>query len=81
MAAETIELMTEEVSTIELAAEHVAPVVELRPGMAATLAFVRWAERHREQGYGVCGIAEYRHNETGQLYIIDRGGDPLYLTD
>jgi len=84
MAAETVEVIADGAEEAQSLGEMaLAPVIELpiRPGMAATLAFVRWMERNHAEGYGVCGVAEYRHDENDRLYIIDQRGEPLYLTD
>jgi len=52
--------------------------VELRPGMAATMAFVNWIRDNNASGYGKFGIAEFKRDDDG-LYV-DHHGPKVYLT-
>jgi hypothetical protein len=59
-----------------------AVVLEFRrilpPGMEATLAQLAWVKSNDEAGYGMFGIAEYKRDEEGRLYV-DHHGPRVYL--
>jgi hypothetical protein len=70
------------VSEGEPAGDQEAVVLEFRrilpPGMEATLAQLAWVKSNDEAGYGMFGVAEYKRDEEGRLYV-DHHGPRVYL--
>lgn len=50
-----------------------------RPGMEATLAFVKWAKEQNSGPYAKFTFAEYQHDEGGTFYVRD--GEKRYLPE
>lgn len=49
-----------------------------KPGMEATMAFVNWVRDNNARGFGKFGVAEYKRDEDGRLYV-DHHGPKVYL--